>query len=62
MKRLLLLVPLLLLSTAAACGGSSSETPWQVEPDVSTLGPAGEALPSDPAIRTPDGGAPPRAK
>lgn len=30
---------------AASCGGSSSETPWPVEPETTTLGPAGESGP-----------------
>ena len=30
---------------AASCGGSSSETPWPLEPETPTLGPAGESGP-----------------
>ncbi len=57
MRHALLFSPILLLLVAAAfsCGGSSSETPWPVEPDPSTLlGPSAETV-VPPSI-TEDGG------
>ena len=44
------------------CGGTSSETPWPVEPDDLTPGPASESGPPEPrpvdVAEEADGGAP----
>jgi hypothetical protein len=43
-------LPILFMLAAAAllgCGGSSSETPWPVEPEGATPGPAGESTERD---------------
>lgn len=43
-------LPILVMLAAAAvlgCGGSSSETPWPVEPEGATPGPAGESAERD---------------
>ena len=43
-------LPILAMLASAAllnCGGSSSETPWPVEPEGATPGPAGESAGRD---------------